>query len=332
MNRYVEQVHIALAATRIHSATSYSWNGQRSPRLPGRVTTAFSSDSVRAYLVSSLQSMLYSEFYCRGGRVGDPGPAPRPTPGGRTPFVEELSHVNSGTGYVDRDWSMRRAEHDRAVLRKRGLDIWVGPEDWDTESGRWPRAGEKVGVRFPKENLASSPGFYVALGDLPFSSSSEVGVRIYWNLRPKGAVLLVRAVTLLLNRARVPFQVKVLQDPGRFARADAGVLYLGRSDLLAQGGALTEIHATVASHLCRRCPAFTRMLAPGVGLAEDPGGGDSFGMNRCGLLAEGIVRAHESKRRSLTNRAESVAAVFTTAGVDLDKPYLRPGSTDPYTL
>ena len=49
----------------------------------------------------------------------------------------------------------------------------------------------------------------------------------------------------------------------------------------------------MASCLRPRIPAFTLALAPGVGLAESPATGESFGEHRCGLLADGIVGADE---------------------------------------
>lgn len=330
MSRHREQVRAAVEAARVRSSTSYSWGGRSSPRLPREVAAALSPAATRTYLVSSLQSELYGEFYCRGGVPVEPGPSPPPAPRGRTPFVEDLSVANNGRGYVERDWVVRRIDGERAVVHRDGLDLWVDRRDCDVGSGEWPGPGRRIGVRFPKENLASSPGFYLALGNRP----APVGpmVRVYWDVAADGAAVLIGAITSLLNRAGVAFQAKVLQDPGRFARADAAVLYMARPDFVDHRDTVREVRAAVGRYLGGLCPAFTRKLAAGVGLAEDPGHGDSFGMHRCGLVAEGIIRAHEDGRRSLEDRVESVVEVFAEADVDIDAPYLTPGSVDVYTI
>ena len=62
---------------------------------------------------------------------------------------------------------------------------------------------------------------------------------------------------------------------------------------------------------------------PGVGLAEDPDG-ESFGVRRCALLADGVVRAHEQRLVTTDERVDAVAARFAEDGVAIDAPYLEP--------
>jgi hypothetical protein len=45
-------------------------------------------------------------------------------------------------------------------------------------------------------------------------------------------------------------------------------------------------------------PVFTKFLAPGLGLAEDPGQGDSFGQHRCRLLADAMILAYEQGKKA----------------------------------
>jgi hypothetical protein len=73
---------------------------------------------------------------------------------------------------------------------------------------------------------------------------------------------------------------------------------------------------------------FTRALRPGVGLAEEPNTGESFGMNRCRLVAEGIADAWRRGDQSLPGREAAIAARFTAAGCDLSRPHLSPDSAD----
>ena len=95
-------------------------------------------------------------------------------------------------------------------------------------------------------------------------------------------------------------------------------------------GASAAVYPRLRNALMPGTPAFTKRLAPGLGLAEDFGDGGSFGLHRCGLLAEGVVAAREGGRGADDERLAVVVEHLRAAGVDPDAPYLRPGSTDDY--
>ena len=105
-----------------------------------------------------------------------------------------------------------------------------------------------------------------------------------------------------------------------------------KDDLPAVAGILSRVYAEVSRYLKPGVPTFTKPLARGLGLAEDPGQGESFGQNRCRLLAEGLIRAHEQRVRSLDARLQVVLDCYAAAGVRLDRPYLNAGSADDYTF
>jgi hypothetical protein len=69
-----------------------------------------------------------------------------------------------------------------------------------------------------------------------------------------------------------------------------------------------------------------RRMAPGVGLAEDPGDGSSFGEHRCRLLAGIVTQAawngSDAKREAL------LVAGLAAHGYALDRIWLNPGSSD----
>ena len=140
----------------------------------------------------------------------------------------------------------------------------------------------------------------------------------------------LHAVTTRLNRSELPFSIKVLDDPSRFTRCDAAVLYVEKETYLEVVNQLCAVYREVAHFLKPETPVFTKSLAPGVGLAEDPGRSESFGQHRCRLLAEGAVRCHEQGVRSLEMRLRVVAGCFEEEGVSLGTPYLNPNSHDDY--
>ena len=334
MNAHIALVARGLAAVRIHSAMSYSWFGQRNPQLPKRVRLAISPADAREYLLYALQQQLYHHFYCPGSAV----PATVADFDGRralarTEFVGELSAANAGTGSSDRGWWVHAVDGDLIVVERQGLRLWLDLDQLCETGGNEPEPGSLVSIRLPKELLKRSPGFYLSLGNEGLAPRrTDPLVRLYWNVVADAAPRLVASMTVQLNRAHIPFRLKVIDDPDGYSRCDAAVLYVPKRCYAAVVDVATDVSRGLRASLLAGTPAFTKPLAPGVALAEDPGTGDSFGMHRCRLFAEGIVRAYEEKRRSPTARLGSVIDSFAAAGINCDEPFLNPGSTDTYPV
>jgi HopA1 effector protein family len=328
---YREQVESALRAVAVTSATSYAWFGRRSRPLPRAVISAIAPDSAREVLIEGLQNELYRSFYTRGR------PVPVSTNGvpGRTDqaLVEALSRANSGTGGWQPGWRVERVEGGTVTVVRKGLHARVPVSDCRGVE-RGCLAGALLSVRRPKEVVAGSPGFYTALGDIePSAGRDGIEVRVYFNVCTEGAAPLVAVCTRLLNEATIPFDLKVIDDPGSFPRCDAAVLYLDNGGFERVRESLRTIISTCAPHLHGEPPAFAKPLAPGVAVGEhSPSLGASFGTSRCRLVAEGIVAAHDSGARRLPDRIDAVALRFANHGLDIDVPYLAPGSAGCYEL
>ena len=156
---------------------------------------------------------------------------------------------------------------------------------------------------------------------------------MYFNISVAGAAALVSVCTRVLNRAGIPFDLKVVDDPDGFDRCDAAVLYLADRDFASARESLRTIVSTCCDHLHGEPPAFTKPLSRGVSVGEHrPTLGASFGTSRCRFVAEGVVAAYESGARDLPDRLDAVVRRFADHRVDIDLPYLAPGSTDRYEL
>ncbi len=332
------QLSGAVGAVHIHSSTVFSWFGKRSPRLLPRIEREITPRTARSFLQYTLQSRLYSHFYCAGSAIPVREGEGAGKLGGQAPYVERLSEANSGQGYWADGWEEVDLEGlgpGLVAAGRAGLLLVAG-------EGSYRRKGEGgrgLLLRFGKELPAVSPGFYMAVGNLdldaPDDGSQESGgelVRFYWHVTPEGAAGLMRLCTEALNRAKVPFRLKVLNDPERYERCDAGVLYIRRGHYRRVASLLEEIYPSLYGEMQRVVPAFTLMLAPGLGLAEDPGDGDSFGLHRCGLVADGLIRAYEEGAHSIEDRLRAVVDRFNEAGISLEQPYLGAGSEGNYTF
>ena len=326
------QIQDALDAVNIRSATSFSWFGDLSPNLSAAARRAMTGSAMRDYLRYQLQMRLYGDFYCKGSATpgGEQRNTFRRTP--TTPFIEALSAANTGTGAREGGWSVVNVAGDVVTVARDGLRVWVRREDIYADAEDTPSPAQLHAVRFPKELLKLSPGFYLALGNegLAFEPG-RVLVRFYWNLRAGDAPTLVKGATQLLNDDEIPFRLKVVNDPAHYDRCDAGVLYVQRADYEQVLLIVRQILVELGGNLKKATPVFTKVLAPGLGLAEELSvSRDSFGMDRCRLLAEAIVRIKEHAVGGATDRLAVIEEVFAEEGISLATPYLNPGSPDGY--
>ncbi|WP_144186865.1 lanthionine synthetase LanC family protein [Elioraea rosea] len=315
----------AIAALRIRSATSFSWFGAPSPRLPRRIADSLDPRLAKTYLTGSIQARLYNQFYIRGRPVPATPHSDLHPDVGLTDFVRQLSAANRSRFSLDSGWSITRRGNGVCTVTKDALTLLVPTQAVEQAQGE----EGPVTVRVPKECFGFSPGFYVALGERELVRDGSVPLlRVYWNIAPDAAASLVTALTVALNEATLPFMLKVLNDARRFTRCDAAVLYVPTDKHDAMHEAVRPVHRALAGALGDAIPAFTLRLAPGLGLAEDPGTGESFGMHRCRLVAEALVAAHAARERSAAARLARVEAQFREAGLDLDRPHLRRADAD----
>ncbi len=85
-----------------------------------------------------------------------------------------------------------------------------------------------------------------------------------------------------------------------------------------------ELYTRLARDLDSPTPAFTKVLAPGLGFAQHPQGGPSFGMSRSRLVAEALVRGYELGSDTAEDRLTALRRAFAAEGLDLDAPHLGP--------
>src|SRR5436305_13892241 len=156
--------------------------------------------------------------------------------------------------------------------------------------------------------------------------------RIYWHVAEEGAVPRTSAVTTFLNRYQVPFRFKTLSYSGVYTRADAAVLYFASRYYQIIGRLLPAIREAVRNHLRPATPLLTLRLYDGIGLAEDPATGESFGMSRSRLIAQAIWDAYARGMQSEESRMLELRIQFERNSLSLDRPHLRGASADIYEV
>lgn len=298
---------------------------------PSTPDPAGASPPTPALIVSALAEGLYAQLYIRPSSAASTG---HDLLAGRD-LVTALSAANSGQGTWEPGWMIGEVDDDgRVAVTKDGLTFWVPPTGLRT-IGDQVEHGQFCRVLITKEWRNLMPGYYVAIGNGETEDQrdeTEMRVRFYWHLGASGAVPFIAAVSAILNRLGIPFRAKVLNDPNTYRRADAGVLYVDRRFFREMCEAIAAIHRAVSPHLRPEIPLFTKLLAPGLGLAEDPANGLSFGQHRCQVIAQALWQSFEQLDPDKSARAATLAAAFQEAGLDPLYPYLEPRSTDCYTF
>jgi class II lanthipeptide synthase len=276
-------------------------------------------------LRQSLASEMYRRLYTRRGAV----PTRSADSLARREHLARLSQANLGGGGWQPGCTVQRVEADgTAVATVFGIACWVPPAAvrYDGE----PVPGASCRVLLPKELCEHLPGFYLALGDADGGGEATFSLRLYWHLKPEAAEPWVRATTEIFNDAGIAFRLKALSDPRFFHRADAGVLYLDPGAWRASRRRIRAVYRRLHDGLRPEVPRLTARLAPGLGIAEGPADGSSFGEHRCALIARALVEAFAAGRRRPEEWTATTAVAFRDAGLDPLRPHLAPGSQASY--
>lgn len=330
-SNYFEKLKLALQAIELQSSSSFSWFGKKEASLPPKLKGKLPPEILRAYLSNKIESLLYSQFYCLGGATPLEFQPTTPKIGlsKKVSFISDLSDANKGKGYLDSDWKVLSVGNDHLIIEKNGVRFNAEKQLCFFHEDNSIKPGMSVKFQLPKEYPNRFPGFFLVVSDQLFSWGNDQDIfRLYWNFRPEGVPKFVEEITTKFNNDQLPFRLKCLNHPNQYSRHDSAILYLYKSDYQRMRKTLEDIHAGCLPYLKNAVPVFTKPLSLGLGLAEDPLEGISFGIHRCRMIAEGLIRAFERGNRSLNERLSIVESCFHENSIDLAAPYLNPNSKD----
>ncbi len=252
-----------------------------------------------------------------------------------TAFFQQLHDNNCGEGYFDEGWMVLKEEDDGSLAVRNGaLRLHIRRDKHLQEKEQQSQVGDVVAIRMPKNRMQN--GFYMAVGNLGFSrpQPGDALVRVYFNVTAEGSISVMKSLTQELNAAGMPFSFKVLYNPQDYNRFDSGVLYFDWQDYEVVVRVLDKIHAEHRSHFIPKIPLFTKQLAVGLGLAEEPdqkfAERESFGMNRCQIVANGLLELFYQGQNAYAERMSAIADQFSLVGIDLQHPHINSGSEDIY--
>lgn len=252
-------------------------------------------------------------------------------------FYQRLHAQNAGKGFFDPGWQVLRQSQDGLfVIRKDGLTMHVGDRHLQSPD---IAIGDTVSVLLPSNGLDN--GCYVALGNAGpcrrDGAKPSHRVHLYFNLNLEGIIDGMQYFTNALNALNLPFSLAVPYDEERCEGVcDAATLTLNRDDFGAVQTVLGQFHTEHRDKFQPEVPLFAKMLAPGLGLSEQPLypfiPQESFGMNRFQVVAEGLIDAWRQGHTSPSEREASILQSFSSYKIDLRYPYLNFGEEDCYAL
>jgi hypothetical protein len=285
--------------------------------------------------VSTLSAYLYEYAYSR------PFVAPLPEPAAQdlsadAGLLEALSMANTTRDRWEHGWTIAQVmQHGQVSAQKGSLQRNLWPGQFISKDGpaSVPRQGAEISVFYARESRSLQAGFYYAFGEEAEDPNDGLGlVRLYWNVSFEGAPRLVGLVTSRLNRFRVPFRVKFATARSQFGRTDVSVVYLSKRFFRIAAELMLDIHPEIGDALGEDVPLFSKKLAPGLGVAEDPGAGESFGQSRCRRLAESVWNCYRRGEQTTDARWREFGRLLRESGFDPEHTHLNSGSLDWYEL
>lgn len=313
------------AAIAVESPLAFTFAGRRFA-LPGERSPA----EMLAMLLALLKEQLYQHCFCRRftGSIEDDPPAERDDN-----FPKELSAANTGQSRWSSGWTIVGVEPSGKVAAQMNAvtrSFWPGEYLIPDLPASPPRIGASVRVHVGTASFTMQPGFFFVLGESLDNRQEGIElVRFYWSIEAAAAPILIQLLTERFNQFVVPFRFKCLTQRENYKRLDPAVLYVGRRFYRITAELASEVYARVGSQMRPASPLFTKNLLPGLALAEDPETRESFGMHRCGIVAEGLWEAHV-RGVPAEQRLAVLEECFERHGLSLSRPYLNPGSIDDY--
>ncbi|GAB3957050.1 hypothetical protein GCM10028805_48690 [Spirosoma harenae] len=252
--------------------------------------------------------------------------------------------------WVDSYWKYAKPESDhqyptKQALRKGSQGQWVG-------NGEYVESNLIIFDDDPILNIhqqthefavGSRVGNYnwIYGKNLPYYDDNKGSVRFYFHLVPfrYSAALLAREIQQGFDLYEVPFTFKFLAfEEDYLCRSDTAVLYVSKKYLYVVIHLLANIYSLFRGATFKHSqpvlesetPQFTYQLGYGISFGENPENNDSFGFNRCKILADALFR---SKAETSEGRLNDVLEFLEDEkGFHVDEFYKNPDSRTDYNF
>jgi hypothetical protein len=270
----------------------------------------------------ALADLLHRRYALAGS---PPNPAaPTPDPGGAggllladARLVRRVEQLLGRRSCWEGGWRLAGADGPhRWLVERDGLVLSVADDELALTRGG-------VRVRFPADPAPACPGWFAATATAGPARGQQASC--YLNGGAPARAVLFTDLLLGLDRAGIAATARVLTDSS-VERPDSVVVSVARADLPVLARLALGLSARAHTGLGDAVPAFTRPLAPGIAVADDPACGEPFLRHRCRLVAAGLAAAGPDAGAAA--RLVAVEAALAAEGLDPRALHLDPGSAD----
>ena len=330
-NRSIKEV---LSAIAVHSPHEFTLAGRKFSVPPVNQNGAHNGSADPSHnFVTTLSTYLYEFAYSR--------PLRRELPAREsldlTPdldLIEAMSAANTTRERWEHGWKIEQVLHHGQISAYKGnlrRNFWPGQFISKDGPASIPRPHAEISIFYAKESRSLQHGFYYAFGEMAEEETNGFGlVRFYWNINIDGAAGLIGHTTSRFNRFHIPFRIKCATARSQFERTDVAVIYIAKRFFGIAAGVLPEVHSEVSDFLDDEVPLFSKRLAKGLSVAEDPGTGESFGQSRCQRLAQSVWNCYQNGQQSTEGRFREFQRLLTASGINTKYPHLNASSSDWY--
>jgi HopA1 effector protein family len=246
-------------------------------------------------------------------------------------FLQRLQQSNISNGYIDEGWQIvAELNREISVVVKDGLHLHIDRQKYLPKEFQRAAIGDIIPIYLPNSLVGRDT--YIIVGNAGKPDRSQA-VEIYFNYTAAAAVAIALKLTRALNKLGIPFELATLHNPELFDRYDSSTLCIPQISYPSIQRVLAEIYYAHQAEFSANIPIFTKPLAPGLGLAEVPPIASTFGIERCQVLAIGLLAATEQGYSLPADKLKLIHQEFATTGIDLLQPYLfNPESVDTYSI
>ncbi len=185
-----------------------------------------------------------------------------------------------------------------------------------------PRFLARDGWSFSYRTRDGVPVFAVTAGDRPGRARASCFLDLAPGMAPEVFGRLVTA----LDGYGLGFRAQLRGDAALPDRIGSAVVTGARADAPALARVALGLRQRSPFAFGSSVPAFTRMLAPGLAIADEPDDGTDFGRHRCRVIATGLLAAGRSAGPG--ERRAAVLDALVDAALDPAALHLNPGNPE----
>lgn len=325
-----DQLNEVFAAVDIISLSQFQIGNRPIVSLPA-MSTSDTAQPVTNRLSEFLWPALYEAAYARPFSIEPPAAL---VGSSGVDLLSQLRAAFPEGARWSNHWQIYKNDPNGAAhVRKGDCCRQVMPGTFALASPGPAQVNSLASILLPMASSQHQAGFYHIHSHTPHSDHDDASLaRLYLNTRPATVVSVMSQIAGLLNAYAVPFRAKTLLEPTAYDRTDSTVFYLARRHLPFALALLGDLLAISPPDLAPEVPLFSKSLVGGIGGADDPGYGMSFGQTRAMLMADAIINAWADGSQSPAARMERLHTRFAQSSLNVTAPHLNAGNSDIYRL